>query len=82
VIYGLQRAFFQAGAKSMVISMWPVPDKETKELMIQLYKNMQSGMNRCQALHQAALRQKDIVEKRYKDSNPLYWGAFLFLGEP
>jgi CHAT domain-containing protein len=50
--------------------------------MIQLYKNIQSGMNRCQALRQAALRQKDIVEKRYKHSNPLYWGAFLFLGEP
>jgi tetratricopeptide (TPR) repeat protein len=81
-IYGLQRAFFQAGAKSLIISMWPVPDKETKELMIQLYKNIQSGMNRCQALHQAALRQKDIVEKRYEHSNPLYWGAFLFLGEP
>jgi tetratricopeptide (TPR) repeat protein/CHAT domain-containing protein len=81
-IYGLQRAFFQAGAKSLIISMWPVPDKETKELMIQLYKNIQAGMNRCQALHQAALRQKDIVEKRYKHSNPLYWGAFLFLGEP
>ena len=81
-VYGLRRAFFQAGAKSLITSMCPVPDKETKELMIQLYKNIQSGMNRCQALRQAALQQKDIVEKRYKHPKPLYWGAFLFLGEP
>ena len=81
-VYGLRRAFFQAGAKSLITSMCPVPDKETKELMIQLYENIQSGMNRCQALRQAALQQKDIVEKRYKSPNPLYWGAFIFLGEP
>ena len=81
-VYGLRRAFFQAGTKSLITSMCPVPDKETKELMIQLYKNIQSGMNRCQALRQAALQQKDIVEKRYKHPKPLYWGAFLFLGEP
>jgi len=48
----------QAGAKSLVMSMWSVPDKETRELMIQSYRNTLSGkMNRCQGLRQAALKQ-------------------------
>jgi len=41
-IYGLRRAFAQAGVRSMVMSMWSVPDKETKELMIEFYKNIKN----------------------------------------
>ncbi len=80
-VYGLRRAFIQAGAKSLVMSMWKVPDTETMELMVQFYKNIKSGMNRCQALRQAALNERKIIIKRYKKDMPSYWGAFLFLGE-
>jgi hypothetical protein len=60
----------------------PFP-RETKELMIQFYKNIQSGqMNRCQALRQAALREMSIVKERYDLENPLFWGAFVFLEQP
>lgn len=38
-------------------------------------------IDRCQALRQAMLRQKDRVEERYGLANPFYWGAFVFLGE-
>ncbi|MFH1090260.1 MAG: CHAT domain-containing protein, partial [Pseudomonadota bacterium] len=63
--------------------MWSVPDLETKELMVQFYKNFQSGkLNRCQALRQAALTQMQLVKKRYGHTNPLFWGAFVCLGQP
>ncbi len=82
-VFGLRRAFTQAGAKSLVMSMWAVPDKETKELMIDFYKNIQSDkMNRAQALRKAALKEMKIVKERYDTTNPFYWGAFVFLGEP
>ncbi|MFO7740549.1 MAG: CHAT domain-containing tetratricopeptide repeat protein [Desulfatiglandaceae bacterium] len=82
-VYGLRRAFTQAGTRSLVMSMWPVPDKETKELMIEFYKNtLSGGMTRSQALRQAALKQKEIVQERYGTDNPLYWGGFVFMGEP
>ncbi len=42
-VYGLRRAFTQAGTRSLVMSMWQVPDQETKELMVEFYKNIQSG---------------------------------------
>ena len=82
-VFGLRRAFTQAGAKSLVMSMWSVPDKETKELMVEFYKNILSGkMNRCQALRQAALKEFKIVKERYGFPNPFFWGAFVFMGEP
>ena len=82
-VFGLRRAFAQAGAKSMVMSMWPVPDLETKELMVAFYKNLMSEkMNRCQALRQAILAQQQVVRQRYGNTNPFYWGAFVFMGEP
>ena len=81
-VYGLRRAFIQAGTKGLVMSMWPVPDRETKELMVRFYENLQTGMSRGQALRQAALTQKEITKKRYGSDNPLYWGAFVYLGEP
>jgi len=61
------------------MSMWSVPDKETKELMVEFYRNALSGkINRCQALRQAALKQMQISKDRYGHTNPLYWGAFVF----
>jgi CHAT domain-containing protein len=63
--------------------MWSVPDRETQELMVQFYTNMQSGtMNRAQALRQAALKQMQVVKARYGEAHPFFWGAFVFLGEP
>jgi|GEM_PF-2468600 len=80
-VFGLRRAFLQAGAKSLVMSMWKVPDKETCELMVQFYKNIAAGTNRSQALRQAVLRQKQIAGERYGFAHPIFWGAFVFLGE-
>jgi CHAT domain-containing protein len=81
-VFGLRRAFTQAGAKSLVMRMWSAPDKETTELMVEFYKNIAAGkMNKCQALRQAALRQMRVVQARCGHKNPFYWGAFVFLGE-
>lgn len=80
-VFGLRRAFTHVGAKSIVMSMWSVPDRETKELMVEFYKNFLDGDDRCQALRQAAIKQMKTVKKRYGNTNPYFWGAFVFMGE-
>jgi len=51
--------------------------------MPEFYKNIISGKtDRNRALRRAALKQMEIVKKRYGGPNPLYWGAFVFMGEP
>ena len=81
-VYGLRRAFTQAGAKSLVMSMWSVPDRETQELMLGFYRHITAGMTRSRALRKAVLEQKRIVQERFGHANPFFWGAFVFLGQP
>ncbi|MDY0260058.1 MAG: CHAT domain-containing tetratricopeptide repeat protein [Desulfovibrio sp.] len=80
-VFGLRRAITQAGAKGMVMSMWSVPDKETQELMEFFYDNLAKGMPKAQALRHAALKERDITRKRFNSDNPLYWGAFIYIGD-
>ncbi len=82
-VFGLRRAFTQAGAKGLVMSMWSVPDRETKELMINFYTNiLVNRMKRSEALRQAILSELSQVRKRYGNTNPFFWGAFIYMGEP
>jgi CHAT domain-containing protein/Tfp pilus assembly protein PilF len=82
-VFGLRRAFTQAGARGLVMSMWSVPDMETKELMLGFYNRINDGgLDRAQALRLAALDQMETVRQRYGNPNPFFWGAFVYLGQP
>ncbi|MCK6690878.1 MAG: CHAT domain-containing protein [Thermoanaerobaculia bacterium] len=71
-VYGLQRAFKIAGAKTLVMSLWQVPDYQTQELMTVFYRKWLSGkMPVRQALHAA---QKEMRDKGYE---PFYWAGFV-----
>ncbi|GBE73499.1 hypothetical protein myaer87_07260 [Microcystis aeruginosa NIES-87] len=74
-VFGLRRAFVLAGAKTLVISLWKVPDQQTQELMTEFYRRLLWGEGRGEALHNAQL------EMRKKYPNPYYWGAFICQGE-
>lgn len=75
-VFGLRRAFTTAGAKTLVMSLWKVPDKQTCELMEEFYRRILTGEARAEALRQAQL----AIKAKYID--PLYWGAFICQGEP
>lgn len=75
-VYGLRRAFVLAGAKTLVMSLWKVPDRETQELMEDFYRRVLSGRPCPEALREAQLN----VRARYHD--PFYWGAFICQGYP
>lgn len=70
---GLVRAFKNAGVKSVMASLWKVPDDATAKLMISFYKLFLSGTKMHLALKMA---QKE-VSKLYPD--PYYWAGFILL---
>lgn len=76
-VFGLQRAFVLAGAKTLVMSLWQVSDDRTQELMIDFYQGILAGQPRSEALRAAQLAMK----ARYPHE-PFYWGAFICQGNP
>ena len=76
-VYGLRRAFVLTGAESLVMSLWPVSDYITRELMVDYYKNLKAGMGRGEALRQVELN----MLKRPGRSHPFYWASFIQSGE-
>jgi CHAT domain-containing protein/tetratricopeptide (TPR) repeat protein len=75
-VFGLRRAFVLAGARTLVMSLWKVPDEPTRELMEDFYGRLLAGEGRAEALRQAQLAMK----AKYPD--PFYWGAFICQGDP
>jgi CHAT domain-containing protein len=75
-VFGLRRAFVLAGAKTLVMSLWKVPDAQTQELMEGFYHRILSGQPRAEALREAQL----AIKKKY--THPFYWSAFICQGDP
>jgi CHAT domain-containing protein/Tfp pilus assembly protein PilF len=76
-VYGLRRAFVLAGAETLVMSLWPVSDRVTRELMTRYYEGLKRGQGRGEALRQMQL---DML-KRKERQHPFYWASFIQSGE-
>jgi CHAT domain-containing protein/Tfp pilus assembly protein PilF len=71
-VYGLSRAFRLAGAQSLIISLWQVPDHETSEFMKSFYTSLMKTKNIRDAFR---LTQK-AMSKKY---DPYFWAAFVLI---
>jgi CHAT domain-containing protein/tetratricopeptide (TPR) repeat protein len=77
-VQGLRRALVLAGSESQVMSLWPVSDEATKDLMIPYYKALLQGEGRSEGLRQVQLR---MLRGREDLRHPFYWAAFIQSGE-
>jgi CHAT domain-containing protein/Tfp pilus assembly protein PilF len=76
-VYGLRRALVLAGAESQMISLWPVADRATRELMVNYYQTLRLGKGRSAGLR--AVRLKMLHDPRRR--HPYYWASFIQSGE-
>ncbi len=76
-VYGLRRSFFLAGAETLVMSLWPVSDRMTRELMTSYYTGLKHGLGRGDALRQAQLS----MLKRKDRQHPFFWASFIQSGQ-
>jgi CHAT domain-containing protein len=60
-VFGLRRAFVLAGAKTLVMSLWKVPDLATAVLMERFYHNLLRGHARDAALREAQGYTRDVT---------------------
>ncbi len=77
-IIGLTRAFQEAGAHSVLSSLWHVSDESTKDLMVDFHKELRSGVTKDEALRRAMAR----VHAEPGKWSPYHWAAFMLSGNP
>lgn len=70
-VAGLQRSLAIAGAKNMLMSLWPVDDMATQYLMTEFYRSYAASQQVESAFKQAQL----AVKKKYP--HPYFWAAFV-----
>jgi len=78
---GLQRAFLQAGAESVVVSLWSVEDS-TADFMEAFYRNIRNGQSLSVALRNAKLQYQGKTlalgsGQRMSLSHPFFWAPFV-----
>jgi CHAT domain-containing protein/Flp pilus assembly protein TadD len=76
-VLGMQKAFFEAGASSIIVSLWDVNDKYTSYFMKEFYGFLSKGLDKPEALRKAKL---SFINKY--SANPYYWAAFVLSGNP
>ena len=78
-IASLARAFMYAGAPSMVVSLWPVNDYATAEMMQYFYQHLTAGLPVDQALRQAKLQYLETAVG--PAAHPAFWSPFIHMGQ-
>ena len=74
-VVNFARAFHQAGARSVVVSLWEVASEAAEDFMRRFYGHLQAGKPKAEAL---ALARKEI---KALYPNPFFWAAFILHGE-
>jgi CHAT domain-containing protein/tetratricopeptide (TPR) repeat protein len=77
-VEGLAQAFFYAGAKSVVASLWDINDRRTTAFMERFYLRLSEGLPKAEALRAAKL---DLLREG-READPRHWAAFVLIGEP
>lgn len=80
-VFGLRRAFALAGAKNLIMSLWPVSDAVTAQQMQGLYREYGKGITPAQALRQAQLATIADLRQRKGYASPALWAPFIVQGQ-
>jgi CHAT domain-containing protein len=74
-VNSLVTAFIDAGARSVVSTLWELEDHSTTRLMTNFYANLKTE-SKAQALRDAQ------IELLREGFSPYYWASFELVGEP
>lgn len=75
-LWGFSRAFLSAGARGLLLSLWPVEDESTARLMGRFYETLGEGA----AHHALRMAQLELLgDGRF--AHPFFWAPFVLVGD-
>ena len=74
-LVGLTRAFLYVGASSVIVSLWKVFNRPTKDLMRIFYENLKKGKHKVESLQ---IAQIEIMRKK---PDFYHWAPFILIGK-
>ncbi len=77
-LMSLSKALNLAGVKSTVYSLWEVPDRETADLMVDFYDQIQKGQPKNVAL---TLAKRNFLQGNPLKRHPIFWAGFVLNGK-
>jgi CHAT domain-containing protein len=81
-VLGLRRAFQMAGAHTVIMSVWSVEDRSTRQWMRALYSGrFERGLDTADAVHQAALSTLHARRSATGSGHPFFWAGFVAAGD-
>ncbi|HUU03038.1 MAG TPA: CHAT domain-containing tetratricopeptide repeat protein [Myxococcota bacterium] len=81
-VLGLRRAFFLAGARAEIMSLWKIPDEPTRRLMESFYAKAlaRKTEDKAEILRAAKLEMIGRLRRQHGRANPLLWAGFIVSG--
>ena len=77
-VVGIARAFLASGARSVLVSLWVLDDKSTKEFMIRFYGHLvRDKLSASQAVHQSIKWMRESADY----SGVGHWAPFVLIGD-
>jgi CHAT domain-containing protein len=81
-VLGLRRAFQVAGARTLVLSLWSVEDRATREWMSAFYASrLKRGLGAAEAVRAACTSTIASRRERGESAHPFYWAGFVATGD-
>ena len=76
-VVGISRAFLASGARCVLVSLWALEDKSTKEFMVRFYGHLvRDKLSASEALYQSMKWMRE--SKKYSASD---WAPFVLIGD-
>ena len=80
-VFGLRRAFEIAGARRVVMSLWPVPDRQARRWAARFYEEILAGLAPAEAARRSSLRSLKDLRERQLSTHPSLWAGFVVAGD-
>jgi len=76
-VMGLPYAFYVAGNKNTILTLWSISDEVTVEFVTSFFRKLKKGRGQIEAL---TATKREFLKKPGAYSEPAYWAAFVLYG--